>query len=815
MSTDACNPISVSYAWVDPHGKVHPTTQGHEEWALRFVQRFPDLKREADQEGDAGSVLLFRGWIRVANFTAIQSWDANTPTDAAWRAVVELVRDCAIRTRDLDPYEPIVYVEYMDISSRADVYSVAEFIDRFGGRRESESFFERLMSRTAATVTVDKAHIDSIRRDVLGIARAADNVETIADIEQVRSGINRWRARWDTFAYTLRQDLEQRIRQADRPYDPTYNANPPNKADAEHYLNQSLAPMWDFDIELNRYPRTDTTLKDVRGNPWRPPEEAFEDTVQFYLDRGYAATRDDAVRAARRYYESRPLQTKAEAENATVVRWRTEAVKWTRRLRDKARKAWTTLDRYVDWLNGWRGGSQPLTVVHPEEENVPLAGFQVVFRGFDESPYKDRLPAIREGLERYRRATAARAPLILKHTPPIFIEWTFEPTTRGDAAGYYRHGQARVNITPWAIGDDIDGFVHILAHEVGHHVIHTVLRPDAQAAWSKFIRGDYRDLDLREALAVLDRLGASSIIDKQVVEDDPILYLQLSTLMYNLSYERHDFLFTDHIRAYLDGGGDPVVQVPVHPITGYAAKNPDEAFCEAVGRLVAYGTKAVPDVVLRMLRAILGDGVRYASASRVVSRVASNAWYHITDKANFRLNPKYAPRDNSISIEDRSGRAGIYLAQNIEPWLNGHGYWRPFVAEFDVDPTVKDDPGVHGRWGGEMFVPATSFDKLHIKRVIPLDAWARERYGDFGWVEEQVGRRFDTGEAIQFGPGRNPIDLPRGYRYPGPDVRQMSPEDLKRLKSDFREFRRTRTSNTTVASRVADLYMSGARRWTK
>lgn len=610
MATDACNPRGISFAWVDPHGKVHPTTQGHEEWALRFVQGFPDLKREADQEGDAGSVLLFRGWIRVANFTAIQSWDANTPTDAAWRSVVELVRDCAIRTRDLDPYEPIVYVEYMDVTSRADVYSVAEFIERFGGRRESESFFERLLSRTAATVTVDRAHIDAIRRDVLGIARAADNVETIADIELVRSGINRWRARWDTFAYTLRQDLEQRIRQADRPYDPKYNPNPPDKSDAEHYLNRSLVPMWEFDSELNRYPRIDTTLKDVYGNPWKPPEEAFEDTVRFYLDRGYAATRDDAVRQARRYHDSRPPQTKAEAEGTTVAKWNAEAVKWTRRLRDKARKAWATLEGYVDWLNSWRGGSQPLTVVHPESENVPLAGFRVVFRGFDDSPYKDRLGAVKAGLDRYRAAAAARAPIALRLTPPIFVEWTFEPTTSSDAAAYYTHN--RVNITPWAIGDDIDGFVKIMAHEVGHHIAKGLPR-DAMVAWSQFLRGDYRDLDLREALSVMDRVGARSVIDESLQEEDPILHLQLSTLLHDPAYKFHDLMFADGIRRYLDGGANPVVQVPTHPITGYAAKNNEEAFCEALGNLVAYGPRAVLPPVLVMLRSILGDGVRIAS----------------------------------------------------------------------------------------------------------------------------------------------------------------------------------------------------------
>lgn len=609
MSSGACKPNGISYAWIDPHGKVHETRHGHEEWAWQFVAAFPDMKREAEQE-DAGSVLLFRGWIRVGNFTAIQVWDERTPPPAAWRAAVDMVRDCAIRTRDLDPFEPILFLDTM--VGQAEVYSVADFIERFGGKQDSELFFETMMARTAATSTVDKSHINSLRRDVLMIARAADNVTSPEDIDQVTRAVRAWRDRWDTFAFTLRQDLEGRIRAADLPYDPTYNPNPPNKGDAEYYLNRALTPMWEFNSELNRNPRTDGLLKDAYGNPWKPPEEAFEETVGFYLDKGYAATREDAVREAQRYHDRRHLPTKAEAEVVAVARWKVEAVKWTRRLRDKARKAWDTLDGYVAWLGERRGGNRPLEVVHPDEEVVSLSGFRVVFRGFAESPYKDKLEAVREGLARYRAGAAARAPILLKNTPPIFVEWTFEPTTGGSAAGYYTHN--RVNITPWVISDNIDGFVKTLAHEVGHHLFRVYLSGDATTAWSRFIRGDYRDLNLREALAVMERVGASSVIDKSLQAEDPILHLQLSTLMHDPSYKHGvDWLFADGIRSYLDGGGNPVVRVPTHPITGYAGKNSEEALCEALGNLVAYGPKAVPDVVLGMLRSVVGGGVKIAS----------------------------------------------------------------------------------------------------------------------------------------------------------------------------------------------------------
>ncbi len=168
----------------------------------------------------------------------------------------------------------------------------------------------------------------------------------------------------------------------------------------------------------------------------------------------------------------------------------------------------------------------------------------------------------------------------------------------------------------------------------------------------------------------------------------------------------------------------------------------------------------------------------------------SETWYHLTNRARFKLDPQHAPADNSIAIVDRSGRPGIYIAKDVEAWVNGYGYWRPFVVELQVDPSVVNDPGVHGRWGGEMFVPASSFDKLTIERVIPIDAYAREEYGESGWIESSLGVAFDTGEPlIEPGhPGWSEQKAEyKGYRYQGPDVRAMPQAEVARLKKQLRQ----------------------------
>jgi hypothetical protein len=179
-----------------------------------------------------------------------------------------------------------------------------------------------------------------------------------------------------------------------------------------------------------------------------------------------------------------------------------------------------------------------------------------------------------------------------------------------------------------------------------------------------------------------------------------------------------------------------------------------------------------------------------AGLARRGSRNAPERWYHLTDRAAFALDPRYAPEDNALAIEDRSGRPGIYIApaNKVEAWVNGHGYWRPFVVEIEVDPSVLSDPGVHGRWGGERFIPAASFGKLRVARVIPLDAFAREQYGDYGWIEDTLGTTFDTHAPISSGHGSRL----RGYRYEGPDVRAMSPQQIQDHKRRLRAFLKTR-----------------------
>jgi hypothetical protein len=155
--------------------------------------------------------------------------------------------------------------------------------------------------------------------------------------------------------------------------------------------------------------------------------------------------------------------------------------------------------------------------------------------------------------------------------------------------------------------------------------------------------------------------------------------------------------------------------------------------------------------------------------------------YHITNKANFKLNPNFAPQDNAFSIQDRSGHKGIYLTPNVESWVNGHGYARPFVAEIYADPSALEHDRI-GRWGGEIFIPADQFDKLKVNRVVPLDVIAREQYGVHGWIESSHGHEFDTGKEITAKGWERPF---KDYTYDR-DARNMSRDEVKQINQHFK-----------------------------
>lgn len=160
---------------------------------------------------------------------------------------------------------------------------------------------------------------------------------------------------------------------------------------------------------------------------------------------------------------------------------------------------------------------------------------------------------------------------------------------------------------------------------------------------------------------------------------------------------------------------------------------------------------------------------RREAARRGVQEVkaGTRTLYHLTDDPDFELDPTFAPERNTTMGGQM--KPGIFLSPTPESWVNSYNYWRPYVVEVEVPEGVGE---TGGGYGGEVYVLADDFDKVKVGRVIPLDGYARETYGEYGWVEDDTGIDTFTGEPI---PDKHYGTYPFRDGWRSPDARDMDP----------------------------------------
>ena len=281
-----------------------------------------------------------------------------------------------------------------------------------------------------------------------------------------------------------------------------------------------------------------------------------------------------------------------------------------RRYQKSAREFFEALE---DWL-ALKGGSH----VSNRIEQMNLAGFQV--RLYDATGSEGNIAFVKAGLEKYRERAQAYAPILIQNQVPINI---YPNKSHGDAEASYDWGTKTISLWEWATisSRNINRLVWVLAHEMGHHVFKTALNNGQRDLWGRVIKGDYKDLDLREVIKKMRSGEDISDFIQRIKNEDPILQLQLETLWYNPSVKDLELFSIRDIIEYLEKGGNPMVRVPATPITQYAAKNPEEAFCEAIGVLVGLGPQGLHEKVRALLR-IMIPSIRIATlgSSNFVAR---------------------------------------------------------------------------------------------------------------------------------------------------------------------------------------------------
>lgn len=293
-------------------------------------------------------------------------------------------------------------------------------------------------------------------------------------------------------------------------------------------------------------------------------------------------------------------------EESRFFQYEKGAATWKARVQRRAQIFWKEMKDFLEYY-GRVHGKPEIDVEVPTVENATVEGFKLVMKGFKpgDAWNEKELEIFKEGLRLYKKRAAAVAPILLRRQLPVVVEFK----TTLDKGGEYNHGGYITFYASSILSKGVGWVAHVMAHEMGHHLFRSYLSDEATNFWMMTIRGDYGDIDLKELLDKWPGDTWAFDFPKVLGDTDPILALQVDAASSDRLQSKEDF-------QKLYDSGERKLHVPKHPITGYANKNTEEAFCETLGLLVAYGPAAVHEKVRWWLNTAMPGDVRVASVRK-------------------------------------------------------------------------------------------------------------------------------------------------------------------------------------------------------
>jgi len=288
-------------------------------------------------------------------------------------------------------------------------------------------------------------------------------------------------------------------------------------------------------------------------------------------------------------------------EGKALGRFQQEKKQWESRTRRAARKLWKLLKDLESEL-----GSQELSVQIPSTRLQEVEGFRAKLIGVDLLDKEDSFSKFRwkyweiiqKGLRAYRKRASQVLPWLIQKQLPLEIHFKVIL----DRLGTYVDGRY---IELWVSGaDSVKGVAHVMAHEMAHHLYKTGLSDDATRFWDMFIKGGKSHLYLRQVLSLWRKGKSYFDFIAQLKRANPVMYLQYQGLMFDPKHKNEDWMDRSTIVNRIVNR-EQTVEVNRFPITAYANKNPEEAFCEAVGYLVAYGPQTLQEEVRGALKIMI------------------------------------------------------------------------------------------------------------------------------------------------------------------------------------------------------------------
>jgi hypothetical protein len=418
------------------------------------------------------------------------------------------------------------------------------------------------VAKTAEVHTLNLEWVEKMRKDFLALMKNLPRVKDYRTALELNDAFRLFRSRFNELFF------EQFLNKQLKYYHDEFGFT---EGDAKYLDKKLRAPAWSFSQDLM----------------------------------GYPISRSDS------YY----------TEEMRFSNYKNDLPKWEARMKKSAQVFWKLMRETLEWVEQ---SNKKLNIYVPTEEKVTLEGFKLIFHGYRDADetHGEIVERLKAGLKLYRKQAGSRLPMWLKLQRPIFVDFEVKLDKGGE---YMSQDGGIIWLYSSGIMRESPGRIaHVIAHEMGHHVYRTYLSGDAIKFWETAISGNYTSLDLRELLSKWPGGAWAFEMHKYLGDSDPILALQVEALTQESSVGDKYQSKEDFQKLY--DSGERSLKVPAIPISGYANKNPEEAFCEAVGLLVGFGPRAVHEVVLGWLRTILDGQVKTASKDEVnLMKVISNS----------------------------------------------------------------------------------------------------------------------------------------------------------------------------------------------
>jgi hypothetical protein len=295
-----------------------------------------------------------------------------------------------------------------------------------------------------------------------------------------------------------------------------------------------------------------------------------------------------------------------------------EIKKWESRVRRLSRKAWKGLEEFRFWWEDSLGKGKfgvDVSVIETEKVNgitLYINGADVKNSGISNA--HEVISNTIETIKQYVSRAKSVAPILLKKKIPMFLDFDI----RGmDIAGEYsKHGYRDIKeptlaLAYTAMSKNINNNVHTMAHEMGHHIYQTYMGSAERKYWKRFMDANAVELNVQKLVKEWGGNGIDEYIfdNKYLKKKDPILYLQLrglyNTPYYKTTMENERIMTFEDLGNWAKRENIKTIRVHLKPITGYAHKNNEEAFCEALGLLVSYGASAVEEEIRYIMKKIV------------------------------------------------------------------------------------------------------------------------------------------------------------------------------------------------------------------